>query len=264
MKNFGEFYNDQVSHASCILLSRTRGADAGKVAAAVALLREKNPTATIVTTPWDDLTGGQILEAMSQKDDFVAQLLAMAAEANAAHAHEDEDEEHEHHHHHHYDENGVCSCGHHHHDSDGDDEDEHEHHHHHDHEHEEDGACCHHDHDHDEHDHDGHEDHEHGHCCHHHHHGHDADEVFTSWGVETARTITRATIEHALDELESGKYGAILRSKGIVDGGADGWLEFDYVPGEREIRTRKADVGGKLVVIGSKLDEKGIAALFGC
>ena len=264
MKNFGEFYNDQVSHASCILLSRTRGADAGKVAAAVALLREKNPTATIVTTPWDDLTGGQILEAMSQKDDFVAQLLAMAAEANAAHAHEDEDEEHEHHHHHHYDENGVCSCGHHHHDGDEDDEDEHEHHHHHDHEHEEEGACCHHDHD--EHDHDGHEDHdhEHGHCCHHHHHGHDADEVFTSWGVETARTITRAVIEHALDELESGKYGAILRSKGIVDGGADGWLEFDYVPGEREIRTRKADVGGKLVVIGSKLDEKGIAALFGC
>ena len=264
MKNFGEFYNDQVSHASCILLSRTRGADAGKVAAAVALLREKNPTATIVTTPWDDLTGGQILEAMSQKDDFVAQLLAMAAEANAAHAHEDEDEEHEHHHHHHYDENGVCSCGHHHHDGDEDDEDEHEHHHHHDHEHEEEGACCHHDHD--GHDHDGHEDHdhEHGHCCHHHHHGHDADEVFTSWGVETARTITRAAIEHALDELESGKYGAILRSKGIVDGGADGWLEFDYVPGEREIRTRKADVGGKLVVIGSKLDEKGIAALFGC
>ena len=272
MKNFGEFYNDQVSHASCILLSRTRGADAGKVAAAVALLREKNPTATIVTTPWDDLTGGQILEAMSQKDDFVAQLLAMAAEANAAHA--DEDEEHEHHHHHHYDENGVCSCGHHHHDGDEDeDEEEHEHHHHHDHEHEEDGACCHHhDHEHEEdgecchhHDHDHEEGHdEHGHCCHHHHHGHDADEVFTSWGVETARTITRAVIEHALDELESGKYGTILRSKGIVDGGADGWLEFDYVPGEREIRTRKADVGGKLVVIGSKLDEKGIAALFGC
>ena len=272
MKNFGEFYNDQVSHASCILLSRTRGADAGKVAAAVALLREKNPTATIVTTPWDDLTGDQILEAMSQKNDFVAQLLAMAAEANAAHA--DEDEEHEHHHHHHYDENGVCSCGHHHHDGDEDeDEEEHEHHHHHDHEHEEDGACCHHhDHEHEEdgecchhHDHDHEEGHdEHGHCCHHHHHGHDADEVFTSWGVETARTITRAVIEHALDELESGKYGAILRSKGIVDGGADGWLEFDYVPGEREIRTRKADVGGKLVVIGSKLDEKGIAALFGC
>ena len=134
MKNFGEFYNDQVSHASCILLSRTRGADADKVAAAVALLREKNPTATIVTTPWDDLTGSQILTAMSQKNDFVAQLLAMAAEANAAHG-DEEDEEHEHHHHHHYDENGVCSCGHHHHDGgeDEDGEDEHEHHHHHDH-----------------------------------------------------------------------------------------------------------------------------------
>ena len=265
MKNFGEFYNDQISNASCILLSRTRGADADKVAAAVALLREKNPTATIVTTPWDDLTGSQILTAMSQKNDFVAQLLAMAAEANAAHAEEDEHE-----HHHHYDENGVCSCGHHHHDGE---EDEHEHHH-----HEHDGHChhdhdehehCHHDHDeHDEHcchhDHHDHEEHD-GHCCHHHHHhGHDADEVFTSWGVETARTVSRAAIEHALDELESGKYGMILRSKGIVDGGADGWLEFDYVPGEREIRTRTPDVGGKLVVIGSKLDEQGIAALFGC
>ena len=273
MKNFGEFYNDQVSHASCILLSRTGSADPDKVAAAVALLREKNPTATIVTTPWDDLTGSQILTAMSQKNDFVAQLLAMAAEANAAHAEEDEHE----HHHHHYDENGVCSCGHHHHDGEEDEHHHHDHdeHCHHDHE-EHDEHCCHHDHhdhdehchhDHDEHchhDHHDHDDHD-GHCCHHHHHhGHDADEVFTSWGVETARTITRAVIEHALDELESGKYGTILRSKGIVDGGADGWLEFDYVPGEREIRTRKADVGGKLVVIGSKLDEKGIAALFGC
>ena len=264
MKNFGEFYNDQVSHASCILLSRTGSADPDKVAAAVALLREKNPTATIVTTPWDDLTGEQILTAMSQKNDFVAQLLAMAAEANAAHAEEDE----EHEHHHHYDENGVCSCGHHHHDGE-DEEDEQEHHHHHDHG---EGCCHHHDHDGEEyehchHDHEEHEghDHEHGHCCHHHHHhhdGHDADEVFTSWGVETARVITRAAVERALDELESGKYGAILRSKGIVNGGADGWLEFDYVPGEREIRTRRADVGGKLVVIGSKLDEAGIAKLF--
>ena len=264
MKNFGEFYNDQVSHASCILLSRTGSADPDKVAAAVALLREKNPTATIVTTPWDDLTGEQILTAMSQKNDFVAQLLAMSAEANAAHAEEDE----EHEHHHHYDENGVCSCGHHHHDGE-DEEDEQEHHHHHDHG---EGCCHHHDHDGEEHehchhDHEEHEghDHEHGHCCHHHHHhhdGHDADEVFTSWGVETARVITRAAVEHALDELESGKYGTILRSKGIVNGGADGWLEFDYVPGEREIRTRRADVGGKLVVIGSKLDEAGIAKLF--
>ena len=193
MKNFGEFYNDQVSHASCILLSRTRGADADKVAAAVALLREKNPTATIVTTPWDDLTGSQILTAMSQKNDFVAQLLAMAAEANAAHG-DEEDEEHEHHHHHHYDENGVCICGHHHHDGDEDGEDEHEHHHHHDHEHEE-GHCCHHDHDHDHEDHDeDHDGHEHGHCCHHHHHhGHDADEVFTSWGD---RKSTRLNSSH--------------------------------------------------------------------
>ena len=260
MKNFGEFYNDQVSNASCILLSRTGNADPDKVAAAVAMLREKNPTATIVTTPWEDLTGDQILKAMSEKDDFVAQRLAMAAEANAAHAGEDEEDEH---HHHHYDENGVCSCGHHHHDDDDDEEDEHEHHHHHDHDHEEGEEhdhCCHHDDDHD------HEEHDHCGCGHHHHHhhGHDADEVFTSWGVETARTYSREAIEKALDELESGKYGMILRSKGIVNGGADGWLEFDFVPGEREIRSRGADVGGKLVVIGSKLDEKGIAALFGC
>ena len=248
MKNFGEFYNDQVCNASCILLSRTGSADPDKVAAAVAMLREKNPTATIVTTPWDQLTGDQILKAMSEKDDFVAQLLAMAAEANAAHADEDEEEEHEHHYHHHdHDEEGECCCHHHHHDDD-DDEDEHEHHHHHDHDHEEG------------------EDHDHCSCGHHHHHhhGHDADEVFTSWGVETARTYSREAIEKALDELDSGKYGMILRSKGIVNGGADGWLEFDYVPGEREIRSRGADVGGKLVVIGSKLDEKGIAALFGC
>ena len=259
MKNFGEFYNDQIQNASCILLSRTRGADPDKVAAAVALLREKNPTATIVTTPWEDLTGAQILKAMSEREDFAARLLALAAEANAAHAGEDEEDEHEHHHHH-YDENGVCSCGHHHHDHD---EDEHEHHHedeeHEHHHHEEEHE--HHHHDEDEHHHDGE-----GHCCHHHHHhhGHDADEVFTSWGIETARTYTRADIEHALDELEIGKYGMILRSKGIVDGGADGWLEYDYVPGEREVRSRTPDVGGKLVVIGSKLDEKAIAALFGC
>ena len=278
MKNFGEFYDDQISHASCIILSRTQNATEEKIAAAVAMLREKNPTATIVTTAWDSLTGEQILKAMSTKDDFKAELIEMAAKANAEHAHEDEEEEH---HHHHYDENGVCSCGHHHHDDDDDeDEDEHEHHHHHDEDEEEhDGHCCHH-HDHDEDDHDEHcchhhhdhdedeEEHEHhhdGHCCHHHHHhDHDADEVFTSWGVETARKFSKAEIEHALTELDTGNYGMILRSKGIVDGGADGWLEFDYVPGEWEVRSRGADVGGKLVVIGSKLDEKAISALFGC
>ena len=253
MKNFGEFYDDQISHASCILLSRTQTASEEKIAAAVAMLREKNPTATIVTTAWDHLTGEQILKAMSTKDDFKAELIAMAAKANEEHAHEDEEEEHEHHHHHdHEDEDDHCCC-HHHHDHD-DDDDEHEHHHHdhddedgeHEHHHDEDGHCC------------------CGHHHHHHHDGHDADEVFTSWGVETAKKIAKADIEHALTELDSGKYGMILRSKGIVDGGADGWLEFDYVPGEWEVRSRGADVGGKLVVIGSKLDEKAIAALFGC
>ncbi|HAH89048.1 MAG TPA: cobalamin biosynthesis protein CobW [Faecalibacterium sp.] len=292
MKNFGEFYDDQISHASCILLSRTQTASEEKIAAAVAMLREKNPTATIVTTAWDHLTGEQILKAMSTKDDFKAELIAMAAKANEEHAHEDEEEEHEHHHHH-YDENGVCSCGHHH-----DDDDEHEHHHHDHDEHDHDDHCCcghhhdhdddddeheheHHHHDHDEHDHDDHcgcghdhdhdhEEHEHHHdhdghcCCGHHHHDHHADEVFTSWGVETARKFTKAEVEHALTELDTGNYGMILRSKGIVDGGADGWLEFDYVPGEWEVRSRSADVGGKLVVIGSKLNETAIAQLFGC
>ncbi len=250
MKNFGEFYDDQISHASCIILSRTQTASEEKIAAAVAMLREKNPTATIVTTAWDALTGEQILNAMSTKDDFKAELIAMAAKANEEHAHEDEEEEHEHHHHHdHEDEDDHCCCHHHH-----DDDDEHEHHHHdhddeddeHEHHHDEDGHCC------------------CGHHHHHHHDGHDADEVFTSWGVETAKKIAKADIEHALTELDSGKYGMILRSKGIVDGGADGWLEFDYVPGEWEVRSRGADVGGKLVVIGSKLDEKAIAGLFGC
>ena len=289
MKNFGEFYDDQVSHASCIILSRTQNATEEKIAAAVAMLREKNPTATIVTTAWDSLTGEQILKAMSTKDDFKAELIAMAAKANEEHAHEDEEEEHEHHHHDHdeHDHDDHCCCGHHHdHDhDDDDDEDEHEHHHHDHDEHDHDDHCCcghHHDHDddddehehehhhdHDEHDHD-HEEHEHHHdhdghcCCGHHHHDHHADEVFTSWGVETARKFTKAEVEHALTELDTGNYGMILRSKGIVDGGADGWLEFDYVPGEWEVRSRSADVGGKLVVIGSKLDEKAIAALFGC
>ena len=235
MKNFGEFYDDQISHASCIILSRTQNATEEKIAAAVAMLREKNPTATIVTTAWDSLTGEQILKAMSTKDDFKAELIAMAAKANEEHAHEDEEEEHEHHHDH-EDGHDHCCCGHHHdHDEDDDDHDEHEHHHH-------DGHCCH----------------------HHHHHDHDADEVFTSWGVETAKKFSKADIEHALTELDTGNYGMILRSKGIVDGGADGWLEFDYVPGEWEVRQRGADVGGKLVVIGSKLDEHAIATLFGC
>ena len=252
MKNFGEFYDDQVSHASCILLSRTQTAPEDKVAAAVALLRQKNPTATIVTTDWNNLTGEQILKAMSTQSDFKAELVAMAAQANAEHEHE----------HHHHDHDGECCCGHdheheHRHDHDGECccGHDHEHEHHHDHDGE---CCCGHDHEHEHHhDHDGE-------CCCGHHHDHHADEVFTSWGVETARRFSKAEIEHALEELDSGKYGMILRSKGIVDGGADGWLEFDYVPGEHEVRTHNADIGGKLVVIGSKLDEAAIAALFGC
>ena len=290
MKNFGEFYDDQVSHASCILLSRTQTAPEDKVAAAVALLRQKNPTATIVTTDWNNLTGEQILKAMSTQSDFKAELVAMAAQANAEHDHEhehhhhDHDGEcccgHDHEHEHHHDHDGECCCGHdheheHHHDHDGECccGHDHEHEHHHDHDGE---CCCGHDHKHEHHhDHDGEcccgHDHEHEHhhdhdgeCCCGHHHDHHADEVFTSWGVETARRFSKAEIEHALEELDSGKYGMILRSKGIVDGGADGWLEFDYVPGEHEVRAHNADIGGKLVVIGSKLDEAAIAALFGC
>ena len=285
MKNFGEFYDDQISHASCILLSRTQTASEEKIAAAVAMLREKNPTATIVTTAWDHLTGEQILKAMSTKDDFKAELIAMAAKANEEHAHEDEEEEHEHHHHH-DDENGVCSCGHHHdHDDDDDDEDEHEHHHHDHDEHDHDDHCCcghhhdhdddddehehehHHDHDHDEHDHD-HEEHEHHHdhdghcCCGHHHHDHHADEVFTSWGIETPNTYSAEDIEKILTALDSGEYGAILRAKGMVPAPDGTWVYYDYVPEEHDIRSGKPEVTGKICVIGSKLDEDKLAELF--
>ena len=215
MKNFGEFYDDQVSHASCIILSRTGNASEEKIAAAVALLAEKNPTATIVTTDWTALTGAQIVSVMDGKRDLVAELLAEAKASNEAHAEEDE---HEHHHHHHHD-----------------DDDEHEHH------------------------------HEHGeHCCcghHHHHHDHDADEVFTSWGKETAHKYSRDDLEDALEKLDSCAYGMILRAKGIVDGG-DTWYEFDMVPGEHEIRTCGPDVTGKLCVIGYNLKEHEIAELF--
>ena len=257
MKNFGEFYDDQISHASCIILSRTQNATEEKIAAAVAMLREKNPTATIVTTAWDALTGEQILKAMSTKDDFKAELIAMAAKANEEHAHEDEEEEHEHHHHHDHDDehDEHCCCGHHH---DDDDDDEDEHHHHHDHDDDdEDEHEHHHHHDHDDDDHDEH-------CCcshHHHHHDHDADEIFTSWGKETAHKYSREDLDSALEKLDSCAYGMILRAKGIVDGG-DTWYEFDMVPGEHEIRACGPDVTGKLCVIGSDLKEHEIAALF--
>ena len=260
MKNFGEFYNDQVSHASTILLSRTGTASEEKIEKAVAMLREKNPKATIVTTDWNQLTGAQILKAMESEDDFVQALLEQARQTV---------EEHEHHHH--YDENGVCSCGHHH-DEDEDEHDhEHEHHHHdhdecgcgHDHEHE-------HHHDHDEcgcdhdHEHEHHHDHD-GACscgCGHDHHHHHADEVFTSWGKETARKYTEAELNFALESLDSGEMGAILRAKGIVPGTEGQWFHFDYVPGEHQVRTGAADVTGRLCVIGSKLDEKALDQLF--
>ena len=257
MKNFGEFYDDQVSHASCLILSRTGNAPEAKVAAAVKLLQEKNPTATIVTTDWTSLTGKQIVAVMDGKRDLVAELISEAGAANAAHAGEDE---HENHHHHH---DGHC-C---HHDHDG----EHDHEHcHHDHDHEHEHEHCHHDHEHEHgcHDHEEHEGHvhhydEHGVCsCGHHHHDHDADEVFTSWGRETAHKYSREALEQALAALDSGKYGAILRAKGIVDGG-DGWFEFDMVPGEHEVRACGPDVTGKLCVIGSGLDEAALGELFG-
>ena len=262
MKNFGEFYDDQISHASCIILSRTGSADEKKVAAAVALIQEKNPTATIVTTDWNELTGAQIVSVMDGKRDLVAELLSEAQASNAAHA--DEDEEEHHHHHHDHDEDGHECCHHHHdHDDDDDDEDEHEHHHHHDEDDHHGHECCHHHHDHDDDD-DEHEHHHDGECCcghHHHHHDHDADEVFTSWGHETAHKYSHDELESILTVLDSGEYGAVLRAKGIVDGG-DTWYEFDMVPGEHEIRTCGPDVTGKVCVIGSQLKEHEVEELF--
>ena len=251
MKNFGEFYDDQISHASCIILSRTGSADEKKIAAAVALIQEKNPTATIVTTDWNELTGAQIVSVMDGKRDLVAELLSEAQASNAAHA--DEDEEEHHHHHHDHDEDGH-ECCHHHHDHDDDDNDNHGH------------ECCHHHHDHDDDDdEDEHEHHHHdGECCcghHHHHHDHDADEVFTSWGHETAHKYSHDELESILTTLDSGEYGAVLRAKGIVDGG-DTWYEFDMVPGEHEIRTCGPDVTGKVCVIGSQLKEHEVEELF--
>ena len=225
-KNFGEFFSNQIEYAGAVILSRTDKAKPEKIQESVALLRELNEKAPIITTPIEQLPGEKILETMESSKSLEDELLAEVAK-----------EAHDHEHHHHHDHEECDHEHHHHHDHD---EEEHEHH------HDEDGHCC------------------CGHHHHHHHDGHDADEVFTSWGVETAKKIAKADIEHALTELDTGKYGMILRSKGIVDGGADGWLEFDYVPGEWEVRSRGADVGGKLVVIGSKLDEKAIAGLFGC
>ena len=264
MKNFGEFYNNQIETASTIILSRTDSIPQSKLDAAVAMLREHNSVATIVTTPWGELTGEQLIEALEGKASVAAELAKMEMERLAEedeeedhhcchHHHGDDDEdEHEHHHHHHDDDDEHDHhCCHHHHDDD-DDEDEHDHHHHHDDDEDEhDHHCCHHHHDDDE---DEHE---------HHHHHHHADEVFTSWGVETAKKFDKAAIEAALHELDSGKYGTILRAKGILPAVDGTWIHFDYVPEECSVRTGSADITGKLCVIGSKLDEAGVAALFG-
>ena len=263
MKNFGEFYNNQIESAGTIILSRTQRLSQEKLEAAVALLREKNPNAAILTTPWDQLDGMTILSAI-EKVSLADELLA---HMRAEHEADEAEHEHEHHHHHHdEDEHDHDHCCHHHdHDDDDDDEDEHEHHHHHDEDDDHGHECCHHHHDHDDDDDQNeHEHHHDGECCcghHHHHHDHDADEVFTSWGHETAHKYSHDELESILTTLDSGEYGAVLRAKGIVDGG-DTWYEFDMVPGEHEIRTCGPDVTGKVCVIGSQLKEHEVEELF--
>ena len=277
MKNFGEFYNDQIEHANSIILSRTDGIKPEKLEACVALLREHNQNATIITTPWDQLTGAQILETMEHKNTLEEELKLLAEETEhehhhhhdhdheehdehcncGCHDHHDDDDDEHHHHHHDHDEHCTCGCHDHH-----DDDDEHEHHHHDHDEHDEHCTCgCHdHDHDHDEHDHDhDHDEHDHEH----HHHHHHADEVFTSWGTETTRKFTKDEIEHILEELDnSEKYGMILRAKGIVAGRDGEWIHFDYVPEETSVRNGSAGVIGRLCVIGSHINEAAIEALF--
>ena len=261
MKNFGEFFNDQIEHASSIVLSRTTGMKEQKLNEVVALLREHNQVASVITTPWEELNGKQILDTMEQKNTLQAELAQLAAEA--AHDddddddecccghHHDDDEEHEHHHHHHHhDEDEECHCHDHEHHHDDDDDDEEEEHHHHHHHHDEDEECHCHEHEHE---------HEHHH---HHHHHHHADEVFTSWGVETPQKYTVDEIEDALSQLNGGIFGAVLRAKGIVAGEDGQWIHFDYVPGENNVRLGAAATIGRLCVIGAKLDENGLKELF--
>ena len=261
-KNFGEFYNIQVETASTIILSRTDSVPQAKLDAAVEILREHNSVATVITTPWSELTGEQLISAMEGKASLAAELAKLESERLEA---EEEEEEHHHHHHDADDDDDEDAHEHHHHHHHDDEDDEHEHHHHHDdnddeheHHHDHGGHCCCHDHEEDEHD-------ENCTCgCHDHpHHHHHADEVFTSWGTETARKFEKQPIENALKALDSGDYGAILRAKGILPAVDGTWIHFDYVPEEHNVRTGSADVTGKLCVIGSKLDEKGIAELFG-
>ena len=254
MKNFGEFYNNQIESAGTIVLSRTQKASEDKVEECVQLIREHNPKATIITTPWDELAGEQILAAMTEGSSLEEEMME---EMHEHHHHHDDDEEcccHDHEHHHHHDDDEECCCHgheHHHHDHDDDDDEE----------------CCGHDHEHHHHDHDDDDDeecccHDHEHHHHHHHHGHDADEVFTSWGFETARKYTEQEIHDALAALDGGKYGVILRAKGYVPDAQGGWIHFDFVPGEAEVRHGSAEVEGRVCVIGSNLAEDKLAGLF--
>lgn len=262
MKNFGEFFDNQITYASCLILSHTSGLSQDKLDECVKSLREKNPAAPIVTTEWDELTGQQLVDAMTQKntlDDELKELLEEAAHHDHEHHHHDHDhDEHDHHHEHDHEDHE-----HHHH---AHDHEEHEHHHHDhdDHEH------CHHEHDHEEHEHHHHDhgpdctcgchDHDHDHEHHHHHH---ADDVFTSWGRETTRAYTKEEITSALNALgDEEKYGMILRAKGIVAGTDGQWIHYDYVPGVPDVRTGSASTIGRLCVIGSKINEDAIAELF--
>ena len=244
MKNIPEFYNNQIQSAGSILLSRTQKLSQEKLEAVVALLREQNPTATILTTPWDQLEGRAILSAI-EGTAMSDQLRELVEEAHEHHHHHHHDHDHEHEHHHH-DHDGEEDEGeeHHHHEGEG-----HEHHHHHD--HGPDCTCGCHDHDHE------------GHHHHHHHHHHDADERFMSWGRETPKSFSPSDIEAILAALDSGEYGEVFRAKGIVPDGAGGWLEFDFVPGEAEVRPGKADYTGRLCVIGGELKEDKLSQLFG-
>ena len=269
MKNFGEFFNDQVEHANAIILSRTGEISPDKLNTDIALLREHNPNASLIVTPWSELTGAQILEAMEKRNTLEAELELLREESrHEHHHHDDDDDEHEccgHHHHDDDDDDDDECCGHHHHD----DDDEHEccgHHHHDD---DDEHECCgHHHHDGDDgEEHEHHHHHDGGECddpeceCHHHHHH--ADEVFTSWGVETPKAFTMDELKADLAALDDGeKYGAVLRAKGIVKGEGC-WIHFDYVPGESNIRTGSASVMGRLCVIGSKLNEHELSELFG-
>ena len=253
MKNFGEFFDNQITYASCLILSHTGGLSQEKLDDCVKSLREKNPVAPIVTTDWDKLTGQQLVDAMTQKntlDDELRELLAEAEheEHEHHHHHHDHDDDHDEHEHHHHEHGEGCTCGCHDHDHE-----EHEHHHHEEHDH----------------DHDGHDHHEHGEDCtcgchdHEHHHHHHADDVFTSWGKETPRKYTQQEITAALGSLsDEAKYGMILRAKGIVEGEDGQWIHFDYVPGVPDVRTGSASTIGRLCVIGSKINEEAIAELF--